>query len=67
MKSVELRSSGSKLTSEHVALQVLRVEVGLGAVGARELSIGILLRNGVAFGRTVEAILHDGWSSWRTW
>lgn len=50
------------LTSQHVTLQVLRVKVGLGTVGAREFSISILLRNGVALGRAINSI----WHHWRT-
>ena len=36
---------GSSLTSKEMALQVLCVEISLGAVGTRELSISILLGN----------------------
>ena len=50
-----------------MSLQVLSMQVGFRAVGAWELSIGILLWDGVAFGRAVEAILHDRRTSWRTW
>ena len=37
------------LTSQHVALKMLRMKIGLGAVWTWELAIGVLLRDGVAF------------------
>lgn len=58
---------GTKLTSQHVSLQVFGMEVGLGAIGARELSVGVFLRNGIPLRRTIKSVLHDGRTSWRTW
>lgn len=55
------------LTSQHVPLQMLRMEVCFGAIGARKLAVGIFLWNGIALGRTIEAVLHNGRTSWRTW
>ena len=38
-----------ELTSQHVAFQVLRMQIGLCAIRAREFAIRILLRNSVTF------------------
>lgn len=50
--------------SQHVALEMLRVKISLGAVGTRKFAIGVLLGDGVALWRAIETVLHDGGSSW---
>lgn len=46
---------------------MLRVQVGLGAAWTREFAIGIFDGDGIAFRGAIEAVLHDGRTSWRTW
>ena len=45
---MKTRAEQGTLTSQHVALQMLRVKISLGAIGTWELAIGVLLRDGVA-------------------
>lgn len=59
-------AEGINLTLAHVSLQMFGFDVGLGAFDALELSFGVFLRNRGSFGRTTEAVLHDGMMSCHT-
>lgn len=53
------------LTSQHVALQMLGVQVGLVAVRAGEFAVCILCRNGVVgLRRAVDSVGHYGSPAW---
>jgi hypothetical protein len=57
----------AELTSEHMALQVLRMQVGFVAVWTRKFSVGVFGRDGRVSGRSVCVFGRDGSSSGRTW
>lgn len=53
-------------TSQHVSLQMFRVEIGLGAVGAGEFSIRVFLRNAMVFRGAINTVGHNLGTTWST-